>query len=91
MISLPEWFVVGVLTVICVLLGWGVKRLVKINDDTHKALQHINDNLQKINGRLTRSEMWIAAHDKQDDERHEDAQKEHDVLWNKIDKIHKVD
>lgn len=61
-------FIGGIFTV----AWWGVKRIVKINDDEAKTLEGINDNLKQICERLARGDTWMEMHANLDDERHEE-------------------
>ncbi len=40
--------------------------------------------LIRMSGKLAGVEMWQEAHDKQDDERHEQNQKDHDDIWTNL-------
>lgn len=87
MISLPEWLVVGVLTIICIIIWWGVRRLININDATHVSLSNININLGNMNGRVGKIETRFESHEKQDDERHEDSDRNVRDLWKVVNKV----
>lgn len=51
---------------------WGVKRIVRTNDDRAKTLEDINKNLKNICERLSSGDMWMEMHARLDDERHEE-------------------
>ena len=87
MISLPEWLVVGVLSIICIIIWWGVRRLININDATHESSSDINTNLGNMNGRMGKMETRFESHEKQDDERHEDSDRNVRDLWKIVNKI----
>ena len=82
--TVPEWVVITVLTAIGVVFWWGVKRLVKANDDTSLSLAGINNNLSVMNGRLGKSEMWMTQHEKQDDSRHVESRGHVEALWTAV-------
>jgi hypothetical protein len=63
--------IAGVFTV----AWWGVKRIVKTNDDEAKVLQDINVNLKKVCERLSASDIWMEMHTRLDDERHTENKK----------------
>lgn len=70
--TLPEWAVVTILAVIGTIIWWGVLRFIHVYDDISVSLKDIVKNLGIINGRIGKVEEWKDAHNKQDDERHED-------------------
>jgi hypothetical protein len=71
-LSLFEGIILLVLSGIGVVAWWGVKRIVKTNDDDAEVLEKINDSLSLICQRLATTDKWMEMHTKQDDERHED-------------------
>lgn len=85
--TVPEWAVICILSSIGIVLWWGVKRLVQSNDETSQALTGINGTLAAMNTRLGKSESWMDAHDKQDDERHQDVKQEHHSMWEAVEKL----
>lgn len=85
--NLPEWLVVGILGLFVAVSGWGIKRLIETNDDTNRALKAMNDHLGKINGRLGKTEQWQQMHERMDDERHQEAQKSSEAMWQAIGRI----
>ena len=79
-VTLFEGIVLLIIVGISVVIWWGVKRLVKINDDEGKRLDNIDKSLAKICERLGKSDVWMEMHSKQDDERHEEIKKIHSEL-----------
>jgi hypothetical protein len=71
-VSLFEGIILLVITGVFVVAWWGVKRIVKTNDDDAKVLSKINESLSLICQRLAKTDLWMDLHTKQDDERHED-------------------
>lgn len=51
-------------------------------------LRGIQHTLDMMNDRMIRQETWRAAHDKQDDERHEDVNRRLHVVERRVDRFH---
>lgn len=82
--TVPEWIVVGVATIFCVVVWWGIRELVAANKQTGEALSKIRDLLAGMDTRLATSETWMELHEKQDDERHQETKKSHEAMWDAI-------
>lgn len=82
--SIPEWVIVILASVVCAVISWGIKRLVKANDDTSLAIVKIGESFAQINGRLIASETWQNSHEKQDDERHRELIKSTESIWDMV-------
>jgi len=74
-VTLFEGVVLLIIAGISIVIWWGVKRLVKLNDDEGKRLENIDKSLAKICERLGKSDVWMTLHSKQDDERHEESKR----------------
>jgi len=97
-VSLFEGVILLIIAGISIVVWWGVKRLVKINDDEAKRLESIDKSivmrlesidksLAKICERLGRSDIWMEMHSKQDDERHEEIKRIHNNLQKAVDEL----
>lgn len=69
-ITLFESIIVLVIIGVCTVAWWGVRRLVKTNDDGALVLIKIHDSLSLICERLGKVETWMEQHEKLDDVRH---------------------
>lgn len=78
--TLPEWGVVAILAVIGTVIWWGILRFIHINDAVSESLKDILQNLNIMNGRIGKAELWSILHEKQDDERHKDIKKDYEKL-----------
>lgn len=76
--SIIVLIIVGVFTV----AWWGVRRLVKTNDDGALVLVKINDSLSLICERLGKVEMWMEQHEKLDDVRHTEIKNVYQLMSN---------
>lgn len=76
-------FVSGVLVAMGALVGYIMNAIAKI----FKALTDIRDHLGKLNGRVGKAEGWQPMHEKQDDERHEQIEREHARMWAAISRM----
>ena len=70
--SLFESLIVLAIGGVFIVAWWGVKRIVKTNDDEAKTLEKINTNLKNICERLASGDTWMKMHTDMDDERHEE-------------------
>lgn len=86
-VSLFEGVVLLVISGIFVVAWWGVKRLVKINDDEAETLKGIFKNLSVVCGRLEKIEMWMKMHGELDDERHKENKSTLKVLKENIENL----
>jgi len=89
-VTLFEGMLLLIITGVFVVAWWGVKRLVKTNDDGAILLDKINKSLSIICERLGKSDTWMELHSKQDDDRHEEIKSIFGDLWSAVDKIRKV-
>jgi len=71
-ITLFEGIILLIISGVFVVIWWGVKRLVQINDDEGKRLENIDKSISKICERLGQFDIWMDLHSKQDDERHKE-------------------
>lgn len=71
-ISVFESLIILAVTGVFVVAWWGVKRIVKTNDDESKVLTKIHDSLNLICQRLAATDKWMEMHTDMDDERHEE-------------------
>lgn len=74
--SIIVLIIIGVFTV----AWWGIRRLIKTNDDGAVILSKINDALSLICERLGQVEMWTKQHEKLDDERHHEIKNVYQLL-----------
>ena len=88
--TLFESIILLLITGVAVVAWWGIKRLVKSNDDSAKHLINIEKSLAIICERLGKSDIWMELHSKQDDDRHEELKRIHGELWSAVDRIRKV-
>jgi len=86
-VTLFEGIILLIITGVFVVAWWGVKRLVKTNDDAAKHLISIDKSLTSICERLGKSDTWMELHSKQDDERHEEIKHIHGNLQKAIDEL----
>lgn len=71
-VSLFEGIVLLAITGVFVVAWWGVKRIVKTNDDESAVLTKINASLTEICTRLKGIDVWAEMHTDMDDERHKE-------------------
>lgn len=88
--TLFESSILLIITGVAVVAWWGIKRFVKISDDSGKHLNSIDKSLSLICERLGKSDVWMELHSKQDDDRHVEIKSIFDELWRAIDKIRKT-
>jgi uncharacterized membrane-anchored protein YhcB (DUF1043 family) len=84
--TLPEWAVITILAVIGTIIWWGILRFIHINDTVSISLKDIVDSLNKINGRLGKTEIRLELHEKQDDERYDNINKDYDYMQELIER-----
>ena len=84
MTGIPEGVIIAILAAIGVVAWWGIRRVVTGQDAINSKLETISDRLGQINGRVGKSETWQVQHEKYDDERHEQIEKETDKLWDVV-------
>ena len=75
--NIPVEFVALFITVILGAIGWVLK-------DIRASLAGILDHLANLNGRVGKSETWQEMHEKQDDDRFEQLEKQTDALWSAV-------
>lgn len=85
--TVPEWLVVWIFGIFVAVIGWGIQRLVRANDETNQALGSIGTQLATMNGRLGKSEQWQQMHEAKDDERHEEIKGNVKEIWKTIDAL----
>ncbi len=83
--TIPIEFIALFLTVALGSMGALVKYLVNAIAEMRKSLKEISDHLGDLNGRMGRSETWQEQHERQDDERQEATEREHQRIWIKLD------
>lgn len=71
-VTLFEGIILLVISGVCVVAWWGIRRLVKVSDDGTILLNSINESLSDLCERLGKTETWMVMHSKQDDERHDE-------------------
>lgn len=81
-ITLFESIIVLLIVGVCTVAWWGIRRLVKTNDDGALVLVKINDALSLICERLGKVETWMEQHEKLDDERHNEIKNVYQLLTN---------
>jgi hypothetical protein len=81
MTGIPEGIVAIILSAIGIVAWWGIKRIVGGQDEINRTLHQISDRLASINGRVGKMETRQEMHEKHDDERHEQFEKETADLW----------
>jgi len=86
-ITLFEGIVLLFITGVFGVIWWGVKRLIKVNDDEAKRLDNIDKNLSKIFERLGKSETWMEMHTREDDVRHAEVKRIYIDLKEEIGKL----
>lgn len=62
-------------------LGGLIKYLIGIVKEIRGNMAGILEHLGKLNGRVGKSETWQVMHEKQDDDRFEQSEKQTDALW----------
>jgi hypothetical protein len=80
--SLFEGIILLIISGIGIVGWWGVRRLVKTNDDGAIILAKINDALALICTRLGALDMWAQQHEKLDDERHREMKNVYQLVSN---------
>ena len=60
MVPVPEWFIVGFLGIMAMIIGWWAKRMVSAYDQLVVDTTEIKVQLIKMNGRIAKSEQWQA-------------------------------
>lgn len=58
MVSIPEWFVVGFLGVLVMVVGWGAARMVSAYDRLCASVVAIEKQMVLMNGRIAKGERW---------------------------------
>lgn len=65
-------------------LGGIVKFLIGVLKEIRGNMAGILEHLGKLNGRVGKSETWQEMHEKQDDDRFEQLEKQTDALWSAV-------
>jgi predicted transcriptional regulator len=86
-VTLFEGIVLLFITGVFGVIWWGVKRLVKLNDDESKRLENIDKNLSKIFERIGKTETWMEMHTREDDVRHEEVKRIYTDIKQQIGKL----
>lgn len=79
-VTLFEGIVLLAISGVFVVSWWGIRRLVKMSDDGAIMLEKINESLALICERLSKGDMWMEMHEKQDDERHNEVKNAYNML-----------
>lgn len=83
--TIPIEFVAIFLTVVLGAMGALIKYLVGAIGEMRNSLKEITDHLGDLSGRMGQSETWQEQHERQDDERQESTEREHQRIWMKLD------
>lgn len=83
--NVPIEFIALFLTVVLGAMGALIKYLVGAISEMRHSLKEITDHLGDLNSRVGRSETWQEQHERQDDERQEATEREHQRIWMKLD------
>lgn len=75
--QVPMEFVAIFFTTILGAIGWVLK-------DIRASLARILEHLATLNGRVGKGETWQAMHEKQDDDRFENIEKQTDAIWTAV-------
>lgn len=78
-ITVGSWLIVGLVGALASIAWWGFRAVVRQCDE-------IKAGLSAIGSRLLSIETWQVAHDKQDDERHEQLREGLKGLWDAVKK-----
>lgn len=84
--AIPEWVVLGMLTVIGTVAWWGIQRIVSGMDGINSTLLAISERLAQINGRVGKVETRLEMHESQDADRQAGVEREHTRIWTAIDR-----
>lgn len=89
-ITLIEGIILLAITGVSVVAWWGVKRIVKTNDDEAEVLTSIHTDLGELCERLRGIEVWMEMHSALDDERHQENKKVLEQLKKDLDRLELV-
>ena len=71
---------------VAAILWWSFQRVVTGQDRIQTQLALINENLNRVNGRLGKIEMWAELHGRMDDERFQQIRSEYAAIWKHVNK-----
>lgn len=81
MTGIPEWVGVTLLGIIGTVAWWGIRRIISGQDQANQTLTDIKDEIGQWGIRVTGLETWRTMHERSDDERYEQLEKQTDSLW----------
>lgn len=86
MTGIPEGIIVLILTAIGVVGWFAIRRIIEGQDKILAAQVTTNERLGQINGRVGKAETRMEMHEKQDEERHEQMEREQMRIWAAIER-----
>lgn len=85
--TIPEWILTGALSLFCVIIGWGIKRLVGGHDTLTEHVAKATGDIAEICGDIKTAVQIQAANKEVCDERDRNNLNEHERILDRLERL----